>query len=409
MRSIRELYRVGNGPSSSHTMGPKKAAEEFKKKFSDADKYVVTLFGSLALTGKGHLTDVAIKDALKGKETEIIFDTKTKCDYHPNTLTIEAIKDGEPAGFWKVYSVGGGEIEIDGEDTFKEIKVVYERKTYTDIATYCEENNMSLADYVYSREDKNFKTFLKNIWTTMEKSIERGLNAEGVLPGNIGLERYAKRIIEKSNESKDDAVRKTAELTAYAYAVAEENASGGVIVTAPTCGSSGVLPAVLHYAKEINGYTDDQIVDALAVAGLIGNIIKTNASLSGAECGCQAEIGSACSMAAAAYSYLRGLDFKIIEASAEIAMEHFLGLTCDPVHGYVQVPCIERNGVAANRAVDSSELAYIQNTGTLIPFDKVVETMYETGKDLKSHYRETSKGGLAKKYCKNKFYNPDME
>ena len=243
----------------------------------------------------------------------------------------------------------------------------------------------------------------------MEKSIERGLSTEGILPGNIGLERYAKRILEKSNESKDDAVKKTAELTAYAYAVTEENASGGVIVTAPTCGSSGVLPAVLHYAKEINGYTDDQIVDALAVAGLIGNIIKTNASLSGAECGCQAEIGSACSMAAAAYSYLRGLDFKIIEASSEIAMEHFLGLTCDPVHGYVQVPCIERNGVAANRAVDSSELAYIQNTGTLIPFDTVVETMYETGKDLKSHYRETSKGGLAKKYCKNKFYNPDME
>jgi len=409
MRSIRELYRIGNGPSSSHTMGPKKAAEEFVKKFSDADKYVVTLFGSLALTGKGHLTDVAIRDALKEKEVEIIFDTKTKCDYHPNTLTLEAIKDGEPAGFWKVYSVGGGEIEIDGEDTFKEIKVVYERKTYTDIALYCSQNNMSLADYVYSREDKNFKTFLKNIWNTMEKSIERGLSTEGILPGNIGLERYAKRILEKSNESKDDAVKKTAELTAYAYAVTEENASGGVIVTAPTCGSSGVLPAVLHYAKEINGYTDDQIVDALAVAGLIGNIIKTNASLSGAECGCQAEIGSACSMAAAAYSYLRGLDFKIIEASSEIAMEHFLGLTCDPVHGYVQVPCIERNGVAANRAVDSSELAYIQNTGTLIPFDTVVETMYETGKDLKSHYRETSKGGLAKKYCKNKFYNPDME
>lgn len=408
MKSIRELYKIGNGPSSSHTMGPKKAAVLFKNTFPSADRYIVTLMGSLALTGKGHLTDQIILKALEGYTVEIIFDTTTECNTHPNTMTFEAFSNNNSIGFWKVYSIGGGDIKIEGQSENIEEKEIYDLNKFTDIATFCKDNNLNLAEYVYSKEDSSFLEFLNKIWDAMKSSINNGLNSDGVIPGKLQIQKRAKAIYSSISKDESEAIRKNRLLLAYSYAVCEENASGGQIVTAPTCGSSGILPAVLFYAQNQFNYSDKQIIDALAVSGLIGTIIKTNASVSGAECGCQAEVGSACSMAAAAYSFLQGYDISIIENSAEIAMEHHLGLTCDPVQGYVQIPCIERNGAAAIRAIDSSIMSKIINNGGMISFDTVVDTMYETGKDLSSHYRETSTGGLAKKYVRNKFYNSSI-
>ncbi len=409
MQSIRDLYKIGNGPSSSHTMGPKKAALLFKDKYPNADKYVITLMGSLALTGKGHLTDKIISEALKNYKVDIIFDTKSKCEHHPNTMILEAFLDNESIGSWKVYSIGGGDIEIDGQESENKVSSIYDLKKFTDIATYCSNNNLSLSEYVYSREDSSFKEYLVEIWNAMKESIQNGLNSEGLIPGKLKIQKRAKRIFNSCDSNESENTKKCRLLMAYAYAVCEENSSGGIIVTAPTCGSSGIVPAVLYYAHKDLGFSDEQIIDALAVAGLIGVLIKENASVSGAECGCQAEVGSACSMAAAAYSFLQGYDTPIIENSAEIAMEHHLGLTCDPVMGYVQIPCIERNGAAAIRAIDSSTMAHLLNQGGMISFDTVVDTMYETGKDLSNHYRETSTGGLAKKYVRNKFFNPFIQ
>ena len=409
MQSIRDLYKIGNGPSSSHTMGPKKAALLFKENYPNADKYVITLMGSLALTGKGHLTDKIILEALNNYQVEIIFDKKTKCEYHPNTMTLEAFLDNKSIGFWKVYSIGGGDIEIDGQDSNNKTSSIYELNKFTEIATFCSSNNLSLSEYVYSREDSSFKEYLNDIWNTMKSSIHTGLDSEGLIPGKLKIQKRAKRIYNSIVENEAEDTKRCRLLMSYAYAVCEENSSGGLIVTAPTCGSSGIVPAVLYYAHKDLGFSDNQILDALAVAGLIGVLIKENASVSGAECGCQAEVGSACSMAAAAYSFLQGYSIPIIENSAEIAMEHHLGLTCDPVMGYVQIPCIERNGAAAIRAVDSSIMAHLLNQGGMISFDTVVDTMYETGKDLSNHYRETSTGGLAKKYVRNKFFNPFIE
>lgn len=409
MQSIRELYKIGNGPSSSHTMGPKKAAILFKQEFPTADKYIVTLMGSLALTGKGHLTDQIIMQAFEGSFIEIIFDIQTKCENHPNTMTLEAFSNNKSIGFWRVYSIGGGDIEIEGKPNVSSNNKVYDLNKFTDIATFCNNNNLNLAEYVYSREDSDFPSFLRTIWEAMKSSISNGLNAEGTIPGKLQIKKRAKTMYSSYDKSESPIIKKNRLLMSYAYAVCEENASGGQIVTAPTCGSSGILPAVLFYAQQEFNYTDEQIIDALCVSGLIGTLIKTNASVSGAECGCQAEVGSACSMAAAAYSFLQGYKLPIIENSAEIAMEHHLGLTCDPVQGYVQIPCIERNGAAAIRAIDSSIMSKLINHGGMISFDTVVDTMYETGKDLSSHYRETSTGGLAKKYVRNKFYNSSIE
>lgn len=406
MKSIRDLYKIGNGPSSSHTMGPKKAALLFQKEYPNATRYVITLMGSLALTGKGHLTDWIIQQALEGYKTEIIFDTESSCDYHPNTMTLEAFENNQFLGFWKVYSIGGGDIEIEGKSNLPIEKEIYDLHKFTDIATFCNVHHLTLAEYVYSKEDNSIRQYLQDIWEAMKLSIQHGLTTEGVIPGKLKIERRAKRIYHSIDSNETDSFKQTRLLLSFAYAVCEENASGGQIVTAPTCGSSGIVPAVLYYAHTELGYSDEQIIDSLAVAGLIGNLIKTNASVSGAECGCQAEVGSACSMAAASYSFLKGYSISIIGNSAEIAMEHHLGLTCDPVMGYVQIPCIERNGAAATRAIDASNIAHLINQGGMISFDTVVDTMYETGKDLSSHYRETSTGGLAKKYVRNKFYNP---
>ena len=407
MQSLKELYKIGNGPSSSHTMGPKRAVEIFKNKNLDSDKFKVILYGSLALTGKGHLTDYIIEQTLSGYEVEIIFDTKEECTVHPNTFDIFAIKNEEITSHWRVYSVGGGTFQIEGKKVVS-FEDIYKEECFEEIKKYCIENNCDLYDYVVSVEGEEIKDFLKEIWKSMQNTIKKGLTAEGMIPGKLKVDRRAKKLFETKIENETETLKQNRLLSSYAYATNEENASGGIIVTAPTCGASGTLPAVLYYMKEKYNYSDEEIVKALAVAGVIGNVIKTNASISGAECGCQAEVGTACSMAAAAATYLMGGNLKRIENAAEIGMEHHLGLTCDPIYGYVQIPCIERNAVAAMRAIDACDLSMLIPEERKISFDVVVETMYETGQDLKSHYRETSEGGLAKKYCRNKFYNNEM-
>ncbi len=408
MQSLKELFKIGNGPSSSHTMGPKRAALMFKEKNLNADKFKVKLYGSLALTGKGHLTDYIILETLKPVETEIEFDSTLECEVHPNTLDIIAYENDKEIDKMRVYSVGGGTIKVEGTDDY-EIQEIYKLNTFDEIKAYCNKKNINLYDYVCEVEGKEEITrYLKEVWNAMQEAINRGINAQGIIPGRLKLTRKAKSIYGFVQDNETPEMRKCRLLNSFAYAVSEENASGGVIVTAPTCGACGVLPAVLYYMKLENNYTDEKIIEGLAVAGLIGNIVKKNASISGAECGCQAEIGTACSMAAAAAAFLLGLDLDRIENSAEVAMEHHLGLTCDPVFGYVQIPCIERNAVAASRAIDAAYLSMFLGQHKSIPFDMVVETMYETGKDLHSHYRETSEGGLAKKYCRNKYYNKEM-
>lgn len=408
MKSIKELYKIGNGPSSSHTMGPKKAALLLKEKYPTADLYQIILYGSLAFTGKGHLTDKIILEALKPSNVEIIFNKETKELKHPNTMDLIALKNKEELGKFRAYSIGGGSIQIEGED-FQEEKDIYDFTTYTDIKNNCKEKNISLLEYVYTQEDKDLSEYLKTVWQTMKKTLEEGLEQEGLIPGRLKIPKKAKTLYSKELEKETAELKRTRLLTAYAYATSEQNASGGMIVTAPTCGASGVLPAVLYYLYKQENVNEAKILEGLAIAGLIGNLVKTNASISGAECGCQAEIGTACSMAAAAYAYIKGYSIDVIECAAEIAMEHHLGLTCDPIYGYVQIPCIERNAVAAIRAIDSANMASLLYKDSKISFDLVVETMYETGKDLGSYYRETSKGGLAKKYCRNKFYNDNLE
>ena len=408
MKSIKELYKIGNGPSSSHTMGPKKAALLLKEKYPTADLYQIILYGSLAFTGKGHLTDKIILEALKPSNVEIIFNKEIKEIKHPNTMDLIALKNKEELGKFRAYSIGGGSIQIEGED-FQEEKDIYDFTTYTDIKNNCKEKNISLLEYVCTQEDKDLNEYLKTVWQTMKKTLEEGLEQEGLIPGRLKIPKKAKTLYSKELEKETAELKRTRLLTAYAYATSEQNASGGMIVTAPTCGASGVLPAVLYYLYKQENVNEAKILEGLAIAGLIGNLVKTNASISGAECGCQAEIGTACSMAAAAYAYIKGYSIDVIECAAEIAMEHHLGLTCDPIYGYVQIPCIERNAVAAIRAIDSANMASLLYKDSKISFDLVVETMYETGKDLGSHYRETSKGGLAKKYCRNKFYNDNLE
>jgi len=393
MRSIRELYKIGHGPSSSHTMGPKKACEIVKEKY-DADSYKVKLYGSLSMTGKGHLTDKVIRRTLDN--VEVIFSQKSIPE-HPNTLDLFMYKNGNPIGYERFYSIGGGVVRRKGEEA-KETVEIYPHKYFKEIKDYCEEFNMELYDYVYKYEDNDFKNYLSELWEVMAQSVNDGLNTTGLLPGVLNLERKAATIFNKIKFSSSRHVNTTQLASAYAYAVSETNASGGLIVTAPTCGASGVLPGVMYYALEKYNYNKEKFINALAVAGLIGNIVKHNASISGAEAGCQAEIGTACSMAAAAVSVLMDNDIRKIETAAEMAMEHHLGLTCDPILGYVQIPCIERNGIAAMRAINAAELAELVGDNRIVSFDMVVETMLQTGKDLKESYRETAEAGLAAFY-----------
>ena len=398
MKSIKGVYKIGNGPSSSHTVGPYHAAQIFGERYPEADAYKVTLYGSLAFTGEGHGTGKAIKTGLPG--AEVIFNREEKDLPHPNTMLFQAFKDGKEIGRNRIFSIGGGSIRIEGEVSDEEIEI-YPQKYFSEILTLCKERGIGLAQFIYRIEDPSIREYLAKIWRAMKDAIERGLQAEGTLPGGLGVARKAKLLYEKRcyNESADVTMNRV--IAAYAYAVSEENADENIVVTAPTCGSCGVLPSVMYYMEKDRGFPEDEILDALAVAGMIGNVIRTNASISGAEAGCQAEIGSACSMTAAALASLYGLNIDQIEYAAEIAMEHNLGLTCDPVKGLVQIPCIERNAVAAMRAISSVNLSRFLFSTRKISFDEVVATMYRTGKDMDEKYRETSHGGLAQIYYGN--------
>lgn len=396
MRSLKELYRIGKGPSSSHTIGPERACKLFLSENPDADSFVVRLYGSLAKTGEGHGTEEVIKSVLKRVTVE--YDLETECA-HPNTMQLIAYMGGVKCAEMRVYSVGGGAIKIEGRDDVEGAEV-YDLNKMSTIRAYCEKKNIRFCDYVFEREGIELRAYLAEVWSAMKGAVALGVTKTGILPGGLEVERRAKILFDGACAGEEAEIRENRLVCAYAFAVSEENASGGTIVTAPTCGACGVLPAVLYYAQEKKGYTDDQIIDALATAGLIGNLIKTNASISGAECGCQAEIGSACCMATAALGELQGLKLGQIEYAAEVAMEHHLGLTCDPICGLVQIPCIERNAVAAMRAINAVSLAYFLTDSRKISFDLVIQTMYETGKDLKRHYRETAEGGLAKLYRK---------
>ncbi len=398
MESLRELYKIGKGPSSSHTMGPERAAKRYLESHADAVRFRVILYGSLAYTGKGHLTDEIIVSTFAPKPCEVVFDYKTEDLPHPNVLDIEGFSEsGLSLGRERYISVGGGTIRREGEGESARSDI-YPFRTFQDIMDYCDENGCSLADVVFRFEDEGIYDFLAEVWHTMERAIRRGLVAEGVLPGKLQVSRKAKRLFETVPEDEEPEAREKRHLCAFAFATSEENASGGTIVTAPTCGASGVLPAVLFYMSSKHGFSEKRVIHALAVAGLIGVTVKQNASVSGAEAGCQAEIGTATSMAAAAISALFSAPIEETEYAAEIALEHQLGLTCDPVCGYVQIPCIERNAVAALRALSSAELAKILHGTRKISFDLIVRTMYETGKDINARYRETSEGGLAKNY-----------
>ena len=398
MKSIKTVYKIGHGPSSSHTVGPYRAAKLFGSRYPDTDSYRVTLYGSLAFTGEGHGTKKAIQSGLPG--AKVVFDREASGLPHPNTMLFEAIRDGETYAQKRVFSIGGGSIRVEGEDSEEE-REVYPQTSFTEIINDCRERDISLIEFIREEEGTSLNDYLRKVWAAMRKAVQRGLKAEGILPGCLELERKSKLLYEKRcyNESADVTMNRV--IAAYAYAVSEENADEHIVVTAPTCGSCGVLPAVLYYMQEDRGFPEDEILDALAVAALIGNVIRTNASISGAECGCQAEIGSACSMAAGGLASLYGLNIAQIEYAAEIAMEHSLGLTCDPVCGLVQIPCIERNAVAAMRAISAVNLSRFLYTTRKISFDDVVETMYKTGKDMKEEYRETSHGGLAEIYKHN--------
>ena len=396
MHSLKELYRIGKGPSSSHTIGPERACKLLLEQNPNADAFVARLYGSLAKTGDGHGTGKVIESVLNNVTIE--YDEKTECP-HPNTMDLIAYMDATKLSEMRVYSVGGGAIRVDGEES-KEGKDIYPLSTMTEIRAYCERKGMRLCDYVFECEGEELRAYLLEVWQTMQQAVIHGVHQTGILPGGLEVERRAKILYDGIVENEGAEIRENRLVCAYAFAVSEENAAGGTIVTAPTCGACGVLPAVLKYSQEKQGYSDAQIIDALATAGLIGNLIKTNASISGAECGCQAEIGSACCMATAALAELRGLSLGQIEYAAEVAMEHHLGLTCDPICGLVQIPCIERNAVAAMRAINAASLAYFLSDSRKISFDLVVKTMYETGKDLNKSYRETAEGGLAKLYKK---------
>ena len=406
MKSIRDLYKIGKGPSSSHTMGPARAAEIFKSENPDAECYRVVLYGSLSKTGIGHGTDRVIREAFSPKSVEVVFSENDPADLkHPNTLDFSAYTGDKQTAGMRVESIGGGDIVIEGRPGMTPPEV-YPENSFAEIAQFCAWRRVTLPQYVEMNEGAEIRVFLKDVWSAMRREIDEGLSAEGILPGGLNVQRKAKYLLERGHQVDIPQVRELQEVCAYAFAAAEQNAGNGTVVTAPTCGSCGVLPAVLMYLQDKYQFDDDKIIDALSVAGLMGSLIKRNASISGAECGCQAEIGSACSMAAAAMSQLMGLTIQEIEYSAEIAMEHHLGLTCDPICGLVQIPCIERNAVAAKRAIDASNLAHMLVGTRTISFDMVVRTMYETGRSINKAFRETSEGGLARLYSRNAGMTP---
>ena len=398
MKSIKEIYKIGRGPSSSHTMGPVKAAEIFRREHPEADSFEVTLYGSLAKTGRGHGTDSAIIKCLSPLPCRVVWDLETAELPHENTLDIKGFRAGEQVGFMRAMSIGGGDISVQGRRELAPPEV-YAENTLGEIIELCGREDLRLSDYVFRREPE-LRDYLREVWGVMTAAVEEGIRRSGTLPGGLGVKRRAITLFNGRPEQEDEYDRMNRMVCAYAFGVSEQNAANGLIVTAPTCGACGVLPAVLVWARD-QGRREEEIINALAVGGLIGNIVKHNASISGAECGCQAEIGTACSMAAAALAELYGMLLPQIEYSAEVAMEHHLGLTCDPVRGLVQIPCIERNAVAAMRAINAVSLARFLTDSRKISFDLVVKTMYETGRAIHSSLRETAEGGLAKLYDQN--------
>ena len=402
MKSIREIYKIGKGPSSSHTMGPERASKLFREQHPQADAFQVILYGSLSKTGVGHGTDRVIRDTLAPLPTEITFSGEAPTGCHPNTMDLIALKAGETIGKLRIESIGGGDIRVPGESLL-DTPEVYPENSFAEIADFCKWRYIDkLSDYVELNEGEDIWDFLKEVWQVMKQSIREGVAAEGILPGGLKVKRKAKFLYEHPEEALVPGMVEFKKIAAYAYAVAEQNASNGTIVTAPTCGACGVLPAVLKYAQDTKGYTDAQIIRGLATAGIIGSLTKRNASISGAECGCQAEIGTACSMAAAALAELYDQNLDQVEYAAEAAMEHHLGLTCDPICGLVQIPCIERNAVAAMRAMNACNLSFFLTGSRNISYDMVCRAMHETGVNLNHRFRETSEGGLAKIYARKK-------
>ena len=395
MHSITQLYKIGLGPSSSHTMGPRRAAQEFLQQYPQATGYKVTLYGSLAATGEGHLTDKAILDVLQpSAPTHIVWEPDTFLPYHPNGMTLEAYDaTGNMLGKETVYSIGGGDIVKEGEKP-QAAKSIYPLSKISDILKWCDETGRTYWEYVDMYEEPSVWEYLEKVWNVMKRAVERGIEAEGVLPGGLGVRRKAVSYHVHA-AGYNSSLKSRGLVYAYALAVSEENAAGGEIVTAPTCGSCGVLPAVLYHLHTSKGFSEQRILRALATAGLFGNVVKHNASVSGAEVGCQGEVGVACAMAAAAASQLFGGTPAQIEYSAEMGLEHHLGLTCDPVCGLVQIPCIERNAYAAARALDANLYSAFSDGRHSVSFDRIVEVMKQTGHDLPILYKETAKGGLA--------------
>lgn len=392
MESIKEIFRIGRGPSSSHTMGPNRAARKYKKKHPEVQSFKVTLYGSLALTGKGHLTDVAIIQALKPAKVDIIWEKEAKA-FHPNALEFEVMDENSDPDKWLVYSTGGGKV-IDDTNKDIEPKIVYKQQNMQDVLAFYKETGKTFWELVYETEGEDIKQHLAEVWEVMKCAIATGIKEEGLISGGLKLQRKSASYFAKS-KSLSGHSKTTSKIFAYALAVSEENASGGVVVTAPTCGSCGILPSVLKISQEQFEISDEKIIRALATAGLIGNIVKHNASISGAEVGCQGEVGTACAMASAAAAQLAGGSPAQIEYAAEMGLEHHLGLTCDPIKGLVQIPCIERNVHAATRAFDCANYAILSDGKHFISFDNVTSTMKQTGKDMPSLYRETALGGLA--------------
>ena len=398
MESLRELYRIGIGPSSSHTMGPQAAAQIYLQRHPEAGAFDVTLYGSLAATGKGHMTDVAILGVLEPQgPVTLHWEPRTFLPFHPNGMKFAVLQaDGTLSDPWTVYSIGGGALsEGPSTTTIASPAPLYDLNTMEDIIAWCQQSGRTFWEYVERCEGPAIWDYLREVWQVMQEAVERGINHEGVLPGPLGLQRkapvyYVKAKGYKSNLQSDGLVY------AYALAVSEENASGGRIVTAPTCGSCGVLPAVLYHLSRNHTFSEERILHALATAGLIGNLVKHNASISGADVGCQGEVGVACAMASGAACQLFGGSVAQIEYAAEMGLEHHLGMTCDPVCGLVQIPCIERNAFAAARALDANFYASLSDGQHRVSFDRIVRVMKQTGHDLPSLYKETSEGGLAK-------------
>lgn len=397
MGSVAQIYKIGRGPSSSHTIGPERACALFAEHHPQAERFRAILYGSLADTGRGHGTDRVIVKTFAPREVEVVTDRERRDLPHPNTMRLEALRDGAVYDSMQVLSVGGGNLVLD-KPYLPPSPLCYSEQSFDEIAAVCAEQGLRLSDFVFLREGDGLRTHLAAVWEAMQASVARGIADEGVLPGGLGVHKRARGLYEslRAEPTASGEHLDSRRICAYAFAVGEQNAMGETIVTAPTCGAAGVLPAVLCHYRDKTGCPDSEIYRALATAGLIGDLIKTNASISGAECGCQAEIGSACAMAAAALAELSGLDVGKVEYAAEIAIEHHLGLTCDPIGGLVQIPCIERGAVAAVRAVNAADLAPFLWSTRRISLDHVIRTMRDTGRDLPESYRETARAGLAK-------------